>query len=219
MTNVRGELVPDSLRAETLAEYFEQVQCQTSDTEEYKQANIDTEPIFEDCPDTNTGHIAVEESNHAIHRVNNKKTPGPDGLPSELYKWLNKDNRKALLQHLKECWESESLEDSMNDAVIATIYKKGRTDRPENYRPIALFNVTYKPLAIIYMFDFMKPSTVAFPRPNSALGKTKAQPSRFLAVFYLPTDPRIPRRIWLKLSHTTYYWTGKKLSIKPIKNE
>ena len=37
----------------------------------------------------------------------------------------------------------------MNDANIATIYKKGRTDRPENYRPIALPNVTYKLLAII----------------------------------------------------------------------
>ena len=127
MTNVRGELVPDSLRAETLAEYFEQVQCQTSDTEEYKQANIDTEPIFEDCPDTNTGHIAVEESNHAIHRVNNKKTPGPDGLPSELYKWLNEDNREVFLKRLNECWEPETLEDSMNDANIATIYK--RTNR------------------------------------------------------------------------------------------
>ena len=37
----------------------------------------------------------------------------------------------------------------MNDARLATIYKKGRSDRPESYRPIALLNVTYKLLAII----------------------------------------------------------------------
>ena len=37
----------------------------------------------------------------------------------------------------------------MNNASIATICKKGRTDRPEDYRPIALLNVTYKLLAII----------------------------------------------------------------------
>ena len=37
----------------------------------------------------------------------------------------------------------------MNDASLATVYKKGRSDKPENYRPIALFNVTYKILAII----------------------------------------------------------------------
>ena len=37
----------------------------------------------------------------------------------------------------------------MNDANIATIYKKGRTDRPDNYRPVALVNVAYKLLAVI----------------------------------------------------------------------
>ena len=37
----------------------------------------------------------------------------------------------------------------MNDAHLATIYKKGRSDRPENYRPMALLNVTYKLLAVI----------------------------------------------------------------------
>ena len=35
MTNIWGELVPDNLRAEALAEYFEQVQWKINDTEEY----------------------------------------------------------------------------------------------------------------------------------------------------------------------------------------
>ena len=133
-----GELVPDNLRAEAQAEYFEQVQWKLNDAEGYKQINIDTEPIFEDCSDMKTGHITIEELNVAINRLKNKKTPGPDCLPSELYKWLNEDNRNILLKHLNECWESESLEDNVNKANLATIYKKGRTDRPENYNPIAL---------------------------------------------------------------------------------
>ena len=37
----------------------------------------------------------------------------------------------------------------MNDANLATICKKGPTDRPDNYRPIALLNIIYKILAII----------------------------------------------------------------------
>ena len=65
------------------------------------------------------------------------------------HRWLNGDNRKTFLKHLNECWESESLEDAMNDANLVTIYKKGRSDRPTNYRPIALLNVTYNILAII----------------------------------------------------------------------
>ena len=78
-----------------------------------------------------------------------KRTPGPEGLPSELYRWLDEDNRSTPLKHWSECWESESLEDNMNKANLAAIYKKGHTDRPDNYRPIALLNVTYKLWAII----------------------------------------------------------------------
>ena len=35
----------------------------------------------------------------------------------------------------------------MNQADLAIIYKKGATDKPENYRPIALLNLSYKILA------------------------------------------------------------------------
>ena len=35
----------------------------------------------------------------------------------------------------------------MNKADLAIIYKKGATDKPENYRPIALINLSYKILA------------------------------------------------------------------------
>ena len=37
----------------------------------------------------------------------------------------------------------------MNDARLAVIYKKGGTDLPQNYRPIALLNVIFKLLASI----------------------------------------------------------------------
>ena len=82
-----GEIVPDNLRAEAQAKYLQQI----NDSEEYKQINIDTGPIFEECSDMKAGHITVEELNLAINRFNNKKTPGPDGLPSE-HKWLNGDS-------------------------------------------------------------------------------------------------------------------------------
>ena len=41
---------------------------------------------------------------------------------------------------LIKCWEGEDLVGEMNKADFVVIYKKGPTDKPENYRPIALFN-------------------------------------------------------------------------------
>ena len=82
MKHIRGELVPDNLRAEALAEYFEQAQWKINDTEEYKQITIDKETIFVECSEMNRGLITLEELNHAIHRLTKNKTPGPDGLPS-----------------------------------------------------------------------------------------------------------------------------------------
>ena len=69
MTNIRGELVPDNLRAEALAEYFEQVQWKVNDTEEYKHIEIDKEPIFEECAEMNIENITLKELSHAIHRL------------------------------------------------------------------------------------------------------------------------------------------------------
>ena len=51
----------DNLRAETLAEYFEQVQWKLNDTEEYKHIEIDKEPIFEECAEMNTESITYTQ--------------------------------------------------------------------------------------------------------------------------------------------------------------
>ena len=45
--------------------------------------------------------------------------------------------------------KKEILIKDMSDARLAIIYKKGGTDLPQNYRPIALLNLTYKLLASI----------------------------------------------------------------------
>ena len=95
----------------------------------------------------------MDELNFAVARLKSNKAPGPDGLPSELYKWLDEDNRttllRHLLRHLNKCWDTEMLEVCMTDVNLATICKNGPTDRPENYRPIALLHITYKIPAII----------------------------------------------------------------------
>ena len=81
--------------------------------------------------------------------LKNNKAPGPDEVPPELIKWLDSESRKVILELLNDCWDKESLTKDMNDARLAIIYKKGCTDLPQNYRPIALLSVIYKLLPSI----------------------------------------------------------------------
>ena len=68
-----------------------------------------------------------------------------------MYKWLDDANRNSLLEALNECWRCETLHQTMNEANLAIIFKKGNPELPQNYRPIALLNITYKLLAIIIL--------------------------------------------------------------------
>ena len=79
--------------------------------------------------------------------MNNNKTPGPNRVTPELIKLLGDEGRDRLLSLINSCWEREELFGEMNRADLAVIYKKGPTEKPENYRPIALLSVSYKLMA------------------------------------------------------------------------
>ena len=57
----------------------------------------------------------------------------------------------------------------MSQADLAVIYKKGSTDKPENYRPLALLNIGFKVMASMVqkkiseaMDDRIDPAQVGF---------------------------------------------------------
>ena len=58
--------------------------------------------------------------------------------------------------------------------------KKGRTDRPENYRPIALLNVTYKLLAIIIHLQFYETIDDRISKTQFGFRKNKSTAQPFL---------------------------------------
>ena len=75
---------------------------------------------------------------------------------------------------INSCWEREELFDEMNKADLAVIYKKGTTEKPENYRPIALLNVSYKLMASMIqnrlsdaMDDRIDPAQFGFRKKTS----------------------------------------------------
>jgi hypothetical protein len=89
--------------------------------------------------------ISLEEIRLATRQMKNRKAPGPDGLPVEVFK---------LLPELAEYWLTPLFNDILKGRVILSkedlestitlIFKKGDPNLLKNYRPISLLNVFYK---------------------------------------------------------------------------
>eukprot|EP00975_Prorocentrum_lima_P042818 8994333-Prorocentrum_lima.AAC.1 len=67
----------------------------------------------------------------------------------ELYKQLPIAQKQHLLKLLNGWWIEEILPDSITDAQVVLIFKKGDTNLFENYRPISLLNSIYKVFAAL----------------------------------------------------------------------
>ena len=57
--------------------------------------------------------------------------------------------RNTILDARNECWKNEALHDTIHEANLAIIFKKGILELPHNYRPIALLNMMYTFLAVM----------------------------------------------------------------------
>ena len=79
-----------------------------------------------------------------LKKFKNKKSPGPDGVPVEFFKWLDDENLIYIMEILNACWSQEVLPHEMEVANVITLFKKGKVDNPANYRPISLLNALYK---------------------------------------------------------------------------
>ena len=92
----------------------------------------------------NTNPFSLEEMEIVLSKTKSDKQPGPDGLMMELFKWMDTGNREHILSILNKWWEVASAPGELFLARVVSIYKKGNTDDPANYRPISLLNSMYK---------------------------------------------------------------------------
>ena len=88
--------------------------------------------------------LTDKELDDSIRLTKKGKAPGPDGMRKELIKWLSKDNRKLMLNMINKWWKDKIAPEELYFARVATIYKKGDTDKVCNYRPISLLGSIYK---------------------------------------------------------------------------
>ena len=146
LLNEKGEPTTSNERPNILADHFEKKQWAINndrDRETYMHK------IFEQEASVKTDRITIEEVIRTIKKLKNNKSPGPDGIPIEFYKFLEEDCIDIVTDILNHCWETETMPDEMELAELVTLYKKGNVEDPANYRPIALLNTLYKMYASI----------------------------------------------------------------------
>lgn len=92
--------------------------------------------------------ITAEELSTAIKTLQNGKSPGPDGFPSEFFKKFSPQLIPHMLNMYNESFGSGTLPQTLREASISLILKKNNdSSYCESYRPISLLNVDVKILA------------------------------------------------------------------------
>ncbi|KAL4152688.1 hypothetical protein QTP88_000521 [Uroleucon formosanum] len=116
--------------------------------------------VFEELlnPQTHQDHTQIEyytaepedveptddEVRMIINTLKNNKSPGEDGLASELLKYGGEELIREVGKLIRDVWHKEEIPKEWQLAIICPIYKKGDRSRYQNYRGISLLNTMYK---------------------------------------------------------------------------
>ena len=151
-----GEHIKLHERAQKAAEYLSKEQwgepsqehkdLKESRRHKYRNNKITKYHLFEKY---DIGEITIEELISIAKQLKRRKAPGPDEIPTELIKEMNEDNLNKILELLNTWWREENIEEEDLKARVVLIFKKGDSNKFENYRPISLLNTLYKIFAAI----------------------------------------------------------------------
>ena len=100
------------------------------------------------CDETKVAHekmFSAAEVKNAVMSLNKGKTPGPDGLPAELYQKLWPDIECAFMDMMEHVYKNQRCFETGLQGILNLIPKSGKDTRYlKNLRPITLLNTDYK---------------------------------------------------------------------------
>ncbi|MCS5642106.1 MAG: reverse transcriptase family protein, partial [Dehalococcoidia bacterium] len=144
-----GVVATSEERPDILADYFEKVQwgkVKSCDTRRLHDnvKEFRTNKLFEETADIKTGDYSMKEIKTALKKMKKNKAPGPDEIPVDLIKCMDEGNLQIILEMINKWRRAGALPESLTQADVVTIFKKGDVENPGNYRPIALLQSLYK---------------------------------------------------------------------------
>ena len=114
--------------------------------------NIHRQLNFNDIPKLNQeqkhsleGPITIQEMLISLKNMKNNKSPGSDGFTIEFYKFFWSDIGYFIVRSLNYGFQIGELSSTQKEGVITCIPKANKNKQYiKNWRPISLFNVSYK---------------------------------------------------------------------------
>ena len=91
--------------------------------------------------------VSLEEVERAVGSSPSGRSPGPDGIPAELYRKLGEVFRPLLRRLFSAIGRLSDAPAAFTDGAITMIHKAGPKAVVANYRPITLLNSDYRLLA------------------------------------------------------------------------
>ena len=149
--NKDGTFIHQADYPQKAAEYLSKIQWggSSSSTSFPPQPSRENNPLQNGSYVVDESPFTLDELDHVCRRIKSLKTPGRDGVPGELFKWLNRENKSLLLNAANKCLEGGEVPEQILKAVVVSIYKKGDSTSLENYRPISLLTSCYKIVAAL----------------------------------------------------------------------
>ena len=140
-----GHFVESSERAQTFAEYLQDVQWAV------RPAKLTEEHCTHQVLGVDASPISLKELRIAVGALRENKATGPDNHPLEFWKSILDipgpnltDGASWLLELCNRSWLGHSVPEAWHLQQVALIYKKGDSSDCGNYRPICLLNAAYK---------------------------------------------------------------------------
>jgi hypothetical protein len=133
----------NEIPSEEWTEHFERVLNEGYD---YAQNNTEdgdreTEDVFDELLDE---EITTGEVRKAIKYLKNSKAAGPDEILSEMLKMAENEIIEYLTGLFNYLFTNSLFPTEWTKAIIIPIFKKGDTNKPDNYRGISLLSVLSK---------------------------------------------------------------------------